>query len=214
MRTTAFLVYLVGALFVASVSHAIPRDEVYEKTMNELVVKLYAAPDANTLQQCKNQFERLHSVYPEEWLPLYYLAYSDIQLTDYDRASAQNEKYLEEAKTYLEKLDKDGKADQSEVKTLWGYYFNALTLQNPEVNGQKYYTKVLSSYTEAITLNPENPRPVCLMAMYEQYLPEFLRSGKDTASEKEKARLLFEKETPSIDKPYWGAMFLEWIKVN
>lgn len=212
MKTTVLGLCLVVSLLLSSAGYAAKRDNKYEETMNELVAKLYSAPDVNTIQQCKNQLERVHSVYEEEWMPLYYLAFCDIQMTYYQQGSEKNKGILEEAEKYLKELDKKDNIDKSEVFTLWGYFYNAMTLLNPEVNGQAFYSKVVSSYTKAMELNPENPRPVCLLAMYEQYLPDFLQSGRKAIEEKEKAGLLFEKEQPSIDKPYWGALYLNYIK--
>lgn len=184
----------------------------YAEVMGGTLGKLDSAKDMADMQQCRGQFERIAAMYPDNWLPTYYVAYCTIQMVFYP-GEANKQQLLEDAKTKLEQLSADKKADPSEVNTLWGYYYNALVVLAPQ-NGQKYYQKVLESYDKAMKQNPENPRPVCLSAFYKQYLPAFLRSDKEIAEGKEKAKELFDKEERTIDKPYWGKGFLEMIKTD
>ena len=91
---------------------------------------------------------------------------------------------------------------KSEVSTLYGYYYNGLSMTNPAVNGQKYFNDVISNYEKAIKLNPENPRPIFLLAFYESFLPDFIRSKRDFCEEINKAKSLYQKEQKTIEKPH------------
>ncbi len=184
----------------------------YKEVMAKVLNQLDTAKDIKDLQQCRSQFERIAAMYPDNWLPVYYIAYSDIQMVFYP-GEKDNQKLLDDAKNILVELENDKGADQSEVHTLWGYYYNALVMVDSQ-NGQKYYQQVMDSYNKAIKLNPENPRPVCLLAFYKQYLPPFLKSEKEIIEGKEKAEELFIKEKRTIEKPYWGSYFLNMIKVE
>jgi len=205
-----YLCFALFALFTCSGS--VYAASEYEKVMGGVLDKLDSAKTIDDLLQCRSQFERISAMYPENWLPVYYVAYSDIQIVFYP-GEADKQQLLDDAKTKLEQLADNAGADLSEVNTLWGYYYNALVMLDPQ-NGQKYYQMVLEYYEKAIRQNPENPRPVCLMAFYKQYLPPFLKSEKEIAEGKAKAKELFDKEERTIQKPYWGANFLEWIKTE
>ena len=204
-----YLCFALIGLFVSS-GNALASD--YEKVMGSTLEKLDSAKTIADLQQCRGQFERIVAMFPDQWLPVYYIAYSNIQMTYYP-GEVDKPQLLDDAKVKLEQLAKHPDADLSEVNTLWGYYYNAWVMVDPK-NGEKYYRNVLESYEKAIGQNPENPRPVCLLAFYKQYLPPFLRSDKDIAEGKEKARELFAKEERTIEKPYWGVQFLEWIQTE
>lgn len=211
MKTSkCYLCLLLTGLLMVTTSLSATSD--YENVMSNVLEKLDAAKNVADLQQCRGQFERIMTMYPNDWLPLYYVAYCDIQMVFYP-GDIDKQQFLDDAKKKLEQLTDFPGADLSEVNTLWGYYYNSLVTIDPQ-NGQNYYQKVLESYQTAIQQNPENPRPVCLLAFYKQYLPSFLKSEKEIAEGKEKAKELFAKEKRSVNKPYWGAYFLHMIKVE
>ena len=186
------------------------RDAVYEKAMTAALAQLDSAQTAAQLQKTKNQFERVAQKYSGEWLPLYYAAYCGINSVFYDMKSAQNEALLTEAEERIEKLHAFPQADPSEINTLQAYSLTARVALNPLVNGQKYFAEIIRLYEQAMKENPENPRPVILLANFEQHLPDFIKSGKRKPEEEyARARALFEKEQPNIEKPYWGKYFLE-----
>ena len=190
------------------------RDPAYEKAMASTLSRLDSAQDVTQLHQCKNQFERIAQTYPAEWLPLYYVAYCGINSVYYNPKSEQNETFLTEALQRIETLHGFPKADPSEINTLQAYALTARVVLNPQTNGQKYFAEIIRLYEQAMEENPENPRPVVLLANFEQHLPDFIRSGKRNPEEEyAKARILFGKELPNIEKPYWGKYFLE-IKKN
>jgi tetratricopeptide (TPR) repeat protein len=180
----------------------------YQDVMRAERAKLDSAAQANDYLQCRNRFERMAQMYTDEWLPVYYTAYCNIQLVYMKQANALA--LLEDAKTTLEKLETFAGADLSEVHTLWGYYYMALIAQDG-ANGQKYFMQVINRYEKAISLNPDNPRPVCLLAFFKQNMPASMRSDREVAEGKEKAEALFKKEVPSPDKPCWGADYLKGI---
>jgi len=183
----------------------------YAQLMSEVLTKLDAAKTANDLMVCRNAFELLSQKHNSQWLPVYYIAYCDIEMVYYDQGGERNTTRLEDAKRYLEKLDKDKSADASEVNTLWGYYYMALITTNPAVNGQRYYNLVYSSLNKALEQNPDNPRPIVLGLFFDNFMPEFLRPKRDIEGESAKAKALFNKEEKGVEMPYWGANYLGYI---
>lgn len=214
MKTFKF--YLCMAMFVLPLaSFAINNvDSVYLKAMGKTIVKLDSAKSVNDLQAIRNQFERISLKYDKEWLPVYYTAYTGIQMVYYNPKAENNEMVLSTAKACIDKLSSFTNADKSEISTLFGYYYNALTMINPAVNGQKYFNDVISNYEKAMQLNPQNPRPVFLLALYESYLPDFIRSKRDFCEEISKAKALYEAGQKTIEKPYWGEDFLKQVSTK
>lgn len=186
-------------------------DSLYHTSMDKALIQLDSVKNVSDLFQCRNLFERIAQKYTDNWQPVYYTAYCDIEMVYYDQKSEQNKGRLEDAKIYLEKLASYSEADKSEISTLWGYYYNALILLDPEVNGQKYFGEVIGAYEKAMEQNPENPRPVVLLTFFEQYLPPFIKSKRDPARERERAKDLFDRQTRTIENPYWGKYFLQQI---
>jgi tetratricopeptide (TPR) repeat protein len=207
MKTNLYFYLLLVSLFSLPVNAA---GSGYQDEMRTALASLDAAAPSQYLS-CRNQFERVAQLYPDEWLPVYYTVYCDLQMIYTKQAVENAQALLEETKNLLDKLEATPGADPSELSTLWGYYYMALIMLDA-ANGQKYFTQVIGGYEKAIALNPENPRPVCLLAFFKQFMPAFMRSESEIAEGKEKAKALFEKETPSIEKPYWGAYYLGMIK--
>lgn len=188
-------------------------DELYRSSMQKALEKLDKASNINDVADARNLFERISGKYQAKWQPVYYVAYCDIQMIYYDSKSEQNKARLTEAKVEIEKLETFADVDMSEVNTLWGYYYNAEILLNPE-SAKTLYIKVISSYEQAMAGNSNNPRPVILRAFFNQHLPEFIKLKMDTAAEVEKAKQLFSKEEKGIDNPYWGEYFIQMVKIN
>ena len=213
MKTIQFLFFtLLAAVCLSGLSAQAQttRDAMYEKAMTETLAQLDSAQNIVQLQQCKNRFERIAQKYTGEWLPLYYAAYCGVNSVFFDMKSAQNEALLTEADGRIEKLQQFPQADPSELNTLQAYLYTAMVALNPQVNGRKYSGDIIRLYEQAIKENPENPRPVILLADFEQHLPDFMKSDKRNPDEEyAKARALFEKEQPNIEKPYWGKYFLK-----
>lgn len=207
LRTAVIFIVFFTAIQIQSQT---VRDSLYDNTMQSALTQLDSARNVQQLQQCKNLFNRVAQKYSQEWLPAYYAAYCGINSVFYDMKSERNEAFLSEAEAQIEKLYTFSKADKSEIYTLKAYYYTALTAMNPQVNGQKYFSEIIRLYETAMKEKPENPRPVILLADYNQRLPDFIRSKKrNYADEIAKAKSLFAKEQPNIEKPYWGRYFLQ-----
>jgi len=180
-------------------------EEAYQKAMVTAIDQFDQVKDAASLQVCKNSFERIATSYPERWLPVYYAAYLNTELVYWE---------MEAAEKYLQQLEELKDADRSEVANLWGYFTMCRISLNPQTLGQELYQPTVTKFEEAMRLNPANPRPVILLAFFEQNLPPFLQSARNKAEEKKKAEELFNQEQKSYTAPYWGKYFLQMITVS
>lgn len=211
MKTNFFITMaiLLSMIFSSFVHAQTVRDGRYEEYMQLALNRLDSAKTVEGLLQARNLFDRISKNYASEWLPAYYVAYCDVNSVFYDLKSSRNEMILEKASKAIEDMYAFPNAVQSEINTLKGYCLMAMIAMNPQVNGQQYFSEVIRLYETAMEQNPENPRPVILLADFEQRLPPFIQSDKrNPDEERTKATLLFEKENPNIEKPYWGKFFL------
>jgi hypothetical protein len=187
-------------------------DAAYTEAMETSLMKLDSAKQVADYEACRNLFESIANKYTNQWMPAYYVAYTNIRMvfknskhTDADAMLADADRYIEQAKALAN-------ADQSEIYTLRGYYFNACILLNAAANGPKYLGEVQQSYQKAIAENANNPRPVFLLAMFDSYLPLFLRSVKEPCEEYRKALTLYQNsDAKTLEKPYWGKAWLAML---
>ncbi|MBK5195647.1 MAG: hypothetical protein JJE08_06400 [Proteiniphilum sp.] len=189
-------------------------EAAYTRAMEVAIDQFDKVQNAADLQVCKNSFERIAGTYDKQWLPTYYAAYLNTELAFWEMNSDQNSMRLEEAEKYLKRLEEMEDADKSEVENLWGYYYMCRISQDPETMGQQLFQPTITKLENAMTLNPENPRPVILLAFFEQNLPSFLQSKRNRAEDKIKAEALFSKEQKNYSKPYWGKYFLQMINTD
>lgn len=181
----------------------------YETAMKNIVAKIDTASSISDFQQCRNTFERIALKHPNEWLATYYVAYTDIEMTYIETGNSKNLSRLQDAKNWLEKLNKLEGADKSETATLWGYYYMALVVSDPQINGKKYSGDVTGFFEKAKALNTANPRATFWSAFYNEKLPSFMRSKIDYCKELQKARKLFNAEEKSWERPHWGNQICE-----
>lgn len=66
------------------------------------------------------------------------------------------EAVMGDAEKYIQILDENPEADKSDVLTLKGFYYLVRIVQDPAVNGRKYYMEVSQNFDKALKLNPEN----------------------------------------------------------
>ncbi|MDR2496588.1 MAG: hypothetical protein LBD21_05625 [Tannerellaceae bacterium] len=182
----------------------------YRDSLMVVANRLDTAWSIRSLEQCAGELESLAASNPREWMPVYYAALCNIHMSYVSQSG--KEAYFEAARRHIDALKEFPAADASEVATLRGYLYAALTAADPQANGRKYYASVIALYDRAMELNPDNPRPACLKAHFCRYLPESLRSDEQIAENRRKAAELFEREQPSPDKPFWGASYLNHLK--
>lgn len=204
----SFILISVGGISAQSA------DAVYEQVMQRAVTKLDSSHTVPLLKQQKNQFARISSKYTEEWLPLYYWAYCNIQSVYLNQKEQTNAQLLDEAEEKLSLLQTLRNANRSEVNTLWGYYYTALIALDPQNNGAKYFGQVMSYYKQAIEQDSSNPRPVYLLALFETNLPAFMQQGKDFCGQLAKAAELYKVQEPKSINPHWGREFLNMLQTK
>lgn len=182
--------------------------------LQKAVARLDSARTPDEWRQARLSFERLSSAGMTSWLPLYYLAFTDIEL--FFRASQEQERtrYLEEAGACLDRL-KEMKvkhpAERSEIAALRGYWQYARVAADPRENGPKYAALVLASFGEALRLNPANPRALLLNASFQKRMAAAMRQTYPSYEEEmNRAAILLEQPVSPAECPHWGKQQMEY----
>lgn len=202
-----FIMYAFIAL-LSSLSNVSIHSQSSSTPLETAVKQLDLAENVSDLKQVRLQFERLSVMDPTAWIPYYYLAYIDIELSFYVTDGKEKLQYLEESQTYLDKLKKMKITDPkelSEISTLRGYWYFAQMAINPATNGPRYSGVIINCYREALKLNPDNPRAIFLNAHFQQNMARFMGSSYPQFDKDiEKAQSLFENESTETVLPHWG----------
>ncbi|MCD7938408.1 MAG: hypothetical protein LUG98_16235 [Tannerellaceae bacterium] len=203
MKTREILIVCMWV--VLSMNAVIAQNPATEKFLAETVQQLDHVTTQEERIELRNRFERISSMEPDAWLPLYYQAYTDINL--FFSAPQTGEKWLADAEECLEKLreiKRLPKEVQSEIVSLRGYYYFALMALNPAQNGPKYSGNTLGLYGEALKLNPDNPRAIQLNALLQQQVAAFMGgSYAQLGEDMEKAARLHAEEDKESVLPHW-----------
>ena len=200
MKTMKFYVFMMLLL----IPLLVPAQELSPNLNN-----LKKAQSPADFVQARNQLERLNLVAPDNWLILYYLAYTDVELSFRIPTKEEKMRYLDEAHTYLKKLSDLSDADFSEVYTLRGYQIYALIATDPQTNGPKYFSDVSTWYEKALRINPNNPRALLLSALFKNDTAKFMNDiYENFYQDIEKAVALLTTENTEGLTPTWGK---EWV---
>jgi tetratricopeptide (TPR) repeat protein len=156
------------------------QESPYEKAMQNAYNKLQQAQMADEFIDAANTFERISQNETAEWLPLYYVAYSNI-VTSYTMEDAtQKEALLEKAQKHIDAaLEKA--PEESELHTLQAFLYPSLIMIDPMANGPVYVGKIYESLDKAERLNPENPRIYFLRAITLLNMPPEFGGGPEIA---------------------------------
>jgi len=176
-----------------------------------VVQNVNKAKEVSDFMQVRSQLERFLMAQPQLSLATYYLAYVDIKLSLVDLSADNKEKYLAEAETCLNKLSGMKDIDKSEVLTLKGLRLYALMASNPQTNGPKYSGEIFSLYATALALNPNNPRPIILSALFKYDMAKYLHQTYESfPKDIEKASTLFAAQDSTLLTPTWGKNWVDF----
>lgn len=215
IKTSITITFSIALLLLSHAVKGFPvTDSLYVRTLQSAVENLDTVSHMHDLLRRKGLFERLQQRFPTEWLPLYYKGYTSLSLCYNDPKGTHSNLLFTDIFNTIQLLKKSSDAEQSEIFTLEGYYYMALIRIDPASQGKKYFRKVVTAFEKAIDLNPKNPRPICLLAFFEQQLPQMFRSKRNPIDEHQKAKILFENESKNTVLPHWGQNYLELIRLN
>jgi hypothetical protein len=189
-------------------------NDKYTEQMTKNIEVVYKSTSVEDLQNAVNVFERIGGAEKTKWEPYYYASFGYIMIAVKQTDGAKKDSYLDLAATSLGKATAV-KSDESEIAALEGFIHMLRVSVDPASRGQKYSTMAMQSYGKAISLNPENPRALALMAQLQFGTAQFFKQEPvEACATARKALALFEGKSSDISiAPSWGhGMAVELVK--
>ena len=141
-----------------------------------------------------------------EWITHYYLAYSKIVLSYFEKDVNKKDAYLDDADKEREDAVSMLKKENDETYVLAAMIANGRLGVDPMNRWQKYGSVYTANLESAKEINPDNPRMYYIQGTTKYFTPKAYGGGKKAALPYfEKAAALFAKETTTdIATPHWG----------
>lgn len=102
------------------------------------------------------ELKRMEYMYPDSLALKQQIALLSLNYSISNPKAEGVEAVMGDAEKYIRILDESPAADKSDVLTLKGFYYLVRIVQDPAVNGRKYYMEVSQNLDKALKLNPEN----------------------------------------------------------
>lgn len=210
MKTSALLVCV---FLVVNASYA--NDEKYITAMKQSIDSIQSAQTPDQIQRAVNGFARIAAVEKTKWEPQYYIGYSYIIMATSEKDAAKKDAYLDKAMEAIAIASKIA-PEESEVAAIEGFAYMIRLTVDPPTRGQKYSALAYQSFGKAVSLNPENPRALGLLAQMQFGTAKFFGSPTTEAcATMEKALEKFDTFTSTDPiKPTWGRKMTESLKPN
>jgi hypothetical protein len=180
----------------------------YDQAMQQAIAKLTTAGTVTQMSEAGNTFDRIVSGAPEEWLPLYYGAYSRVIMAAMEQDVTKKDAYLDLAETRLQGINELENFDQSEVLALQGFLYMIRITVDPAARGQEYSMKSGAALQEAIAMDPQNPRAMLMLAQMSYGSAQFFNGDTSEAcAMADTASQLLDLEAQNVEDgfaPNWG----------
>jgi hypothetical protein len=210
MKTTL----LTFALLMSMLSHAYTGK--YEEHMSQQIEAVYKAKTIAEYQSAINAFDRIAAAEKTKWEPYYYSAFGNIMKVNLEQDGAKKDNYLDLALAAIEK-GKGIAPAESELVALEGFVHMMRVTVDPASRGQQYSGLAMQTFGKAISLNPENPRALALLAQMQFGTARFFNQAPTEAcATAQKAVALFETVLPAENKlaPAWGKQMAQALVSN
>ena len=177
----------------------------FEIAIKENLALLDSAKTTEAMQAVTGKFERIAMTETARWEPLYYAAFSQINMSFMETDGDKKDAILDQAQLSIDKAIALN-CDKSEVYTLQGLLYQGRIMVSP-MRGMSYSMKAAEILEKAIEANPENPRPYYLLGRNTYGTPKMFGGGSKNALPKfQEAKLKFDNEQVKDGiAPKWGA---------
>jgi hypothetical protein len=156
-----------------------PTDK-FTAAMTQALASGRQARNADEFWQSANQFERIATAEPTQWLPAYWTAYCALNSYYTTKDEKFGETALDKCEVWIDKLAKL-RPEDGEVAVLTAWYFQARLAASPATGWMRFGGKITKNLEKAKQLNPENPRLYLVEGQNLYYTPEAFGGGKKQA---------------------------------
>ena len=206
---TRTIILIVSVLSIYTIN-ALGNDNQYAEAMAKNIQTVYSSQSITELQGAVNALERIASAEKTKWEPYYYAAFGNIMIAHSEQDGTKKDAFLDQAMANIEKAKKIT-PKESEIIALEGFVHIIRITVNPATRGQQYSGLAMQTLGRALSLNPENPRALALIAQTQYGTAQFLGSPTTEACATNTAALekfaTFKSENPLA--PKWGNRMAE-----
>lgn len=187
--------------------------EQYKQAMNAAIgtmkTQSQKTPPAE-FQAVANQFERIASAEPKEWLPHYYAGLMYVYSGFMGKNEAEKDKFLDQANTNLKAAEAIS-PDNDELAVLKAYIAQSRMVVDPQNRWQQYGPQIQAGIEKAKSLNANNPRSYVLEGSGLMFTPEQFGGGPAVACPvlKQAAEKFAAFKPVSDLHPTWGREQIE-----
>ncbi len=174
MKNLNILSLLMGVFLLSSQS-LLANDDRYLEAMQKNIQTVYTAETIPDLQVAVNSLERIGSAEKSKWEPYYYAAFGYIMMAIREQDGGKKDLFLDQALAVNEKA-KAINSSESEIIALEGFTHMIRVTIDPATRGPQYSGRAMQTFGKAAALNPENPRPLALLAQMQYGTAKFLDS--------------------------------------
>jgi tetratricopeptide (TPR) repeat protein len=187
----------------------------YTDQMTVNIELVYKAQTAEELLQAVNAFERIGNAEKTKWEPFYYAAFGNIMIANRETDAIKKDGFLDQAKGFIEKAFAINPAE-SEILALEGFMHTIRLTVDPASRGPQYSMLSMQAFGKALSLNPNNPRAMALMAQMQYGTAQFFNSSTEEAcGTLTKSLQLFESfKSDNVLAPQWGKRMAEGLKTQ
>jgi hypothetical protein len=201
MKTLIATLLLTAAFVNAGFSN----DGQYVEAMQKNIQALYSAKTPETVQNAVNAFERIGSAEKTRWEPFYYTSFGYIRMAAMEPDGGKKDALLDLAKASIVKA-LALKKDDSEIIAMDGFITMVRITVDPATRGPQYAGLAMQTYQTALTLNPNNPRALALLAKMQFGTAQFFNQAPtDACASAAKAMTKFADDvSDNALAPRWG----------
>jgi hypothetical protein len=212
MKTKVMLTLIVVGSFLQL---AIANDNKYAEAMEKNIQTVYTSKSNVDLQTAVNSLERIGVAEKSKWEPYYYASFGYIMMATNEKDGNKKDAYLDQAIKLIDNA-KSIQENDSEIVALEGFVHMIRVTVDPASRGQQYSGLAAKTFGKAISLNPENPRALALMAQIQFGTAQFLGSPLTEACSVNESALqkfaTFKSDNPFA--PRWGKEMAADLKTN
>lgn len=199
---------LTIAVAIFALNYSFANDPAYLQAMGKQLQAFCQAQTPDELKEVANAFGRIANMNEKEWLPGYYASLCLVNAGFRSDDSKTKDAFFTQAQNRLDLVIK-AHGENSEIIALRGFSYLGELSVDPQTRGQHLSQLVMEELGKALSMNPENPRAMIMMAQMQLGMAKFFGSGPEKAcGMAEKSIALFEKEANTENKnpfaPTWG----------
>ncbi len=113
-------------------------------------------PSPEAFLNCIAELKRIDAMFPDSIQPKYQTALNSLYFSVLNPHAPQTEDLLTETERSIAQMNRMKGSDPSDIFTLTGFLYMVRIVQNPAMNGQRYYRDVMENYEKALKQNPDN----------------------------------------------------------